>query len=84
MSVVASRLSMHRRTLDRHLQAHRTTYQELLESVREDVARLLLHDTDMPIQQIAESVRFASAASFATAFRRRTGMTPSEYRRRAR
>jgi AraC-like DNA-binding protein len=84
MSVGASRLSMHRRTLDRHLQAHHTTYQELLESVREGVARLLLHDTDMPIQQIAESVRFASAASFATAFRRRTGMSPSEYRRRAR
>ena len=73
MSAVAARLSMHRRTLDRHLEARRTTYQELLESVREDVASQLLHDTKMPIHQVAESVRYASAAGFSTAFHRRTG-----------
>jgi AraC-like DNA-binding protein len=82
MSDVAAMLSMHRRTLDRHLQRCGVTYGELLESVREDVARHLLHDTHLPIHQIAESVRFSSPASFATAFRRRTGMTPSEYRAR--
>jgi hypothetical protein len=65
------------------VQRHGTTYGELLESVREDVARQLLRDTQMPIQQIADSVRFSSAANFATAFRRRSGMTPTEYRRRA-
>ena len=77
-----ARLSMHRRTLDRHLQRHEITFGELLESVSENVARQLLHDTEMPIQQIADSVRFSSAANFATAFRRRLGITPSEYRRR--
>ena len=83
MSDTAALLSMHRRTLDRHLQRHGVTYGELLETVREDVARQLLRDTEMPIQQIADSVRVSSAANFATAFRRRIGMTPSEYRRRA-
>ena len=52
-----------------------------MESIKEDIARQLLRDTQMPIQQVAESVHFSSAANFATAFRRRTGMTPSEYRR---
>jgi AraC-like DNA-binding protein len=83
MSDIAARLSMHRRTLDRHLQRHQVTFGELLDSVKENVARQLLHDTEMPIQQIADSVRFSSAANFATAFRRRLGVTPSEYRRQA-
>ena len=83
MSRIAALLSMHRRTLDRHLQRHDITYGELLDSVRDDVARQLLRDTEMPIQQVADSVRFSSAANFATSFRRRLGMTPGEYRRRA-
>lgn len=81
MDDIAAQFSMHRRTLDRHLQRHGLHYGDLLESVREDVARQLLRDTRMPIQRIAESVHFSSAANFATAFRRRSGTTPSEYRR---
>jgi AraC-like DNA-binding protein len=43
----------------------------------------LLRDTSMHVHQVAESLHFSSAANFATAFRRWTGMTPSEYRKRA-
>ena len=81
MDDVAAQLSMHRRTLDRRLQRCATTYGELLEAVRDEIARQLLRDTQFSIQRIAESVRFSSAANFATAFRRRCGMTPTEYRR---
>jgi AraC-like DNA-binding protein len=81
MDDVAAILSMHRRTLDRHLQERGVQYGDLVESVKEDVARQLLRDTTMPIQQIAATVRFSSAANFSTAFRRRVGMTPSAYRR---
>lgn len=80
MDDVAAVLSMHRRTLDRHLQAHGVQYGDLVEQVKENVARQLLRDTMMPIQRIAATVRFSSAANFATAFRRRVGMTPSAYR----
>jgi AraC-like DNA-binding protein len=83
MDDVAAQLSMHRRTLDRRLQRHGTTYGALLEQVREEIARQLLRDTRLPIRSIAESVRFSSAANFATSFRRRVGMTPTEYRRQA-
>jgi AraC-like DNA-binding protein len=84
MDNVAAAFGLHRRTLDRHLQKHGVHYSELLESVEEEVARQLLRDTDMQVQQVAESLHFSSAANFATAFRRWTGMTPSEYRRQAR
>ena len=72
---------MHRRTLDRRLQRHGLRYSELLESVQADIARQLLVDTTMPVQDVAEALRFSNAANFATAFRRWTGVTPSEFRR---
>lgn len=84
MDHVATLLGMHRRTLDRHLQKRGVRYGTLLESVKDDVARQLLRDTDMKVQQIAETLHFSSAANFATAFRRWRGVTPSTYRREAR
>ncbi len=83
MDDVAARLGMHRRSLDRHLKRHGVRYGELLDSVRTDAARQLLRDTDIPVQQIAESLRFSSAGNFATAFRRWTGIPPGAYRRAA-
>jgi AraC-like DNA-binding protein len=84
MDQVAAMLGIHRRTLDRHLQEHGVQYGELLESVQDDVARQLLRDTKLQVQQVAEALHFSSAANFATAFRRWAGMTPSEYRRQTR
>ena len=84
MDHVADQLGMHRRTLDRQLQRCGLHYSDLLESVKTDVAEQLLRDTDMRVQQVAESLDFSSAANFATAFRRWTGVTPSEFRRSAR
>jgi CheY-like chemotaxis protein/AraC-like DNA-binding protein len=40
----------------------------------------LLRETDFDVQHIAQLVGFRSAANFATAFRARTGLTPSTYR----
>ena len=83
MDDIAAMLGMHRRTLDRRLQRHGVTYRELIDAVKRDVARQLLADTRLQVQQIAESLHFSNAANFATAFRRWTGATPSEYRRRS-
>lgn len=83
MEQVAVRLSMHRRTLDRRLKQHGLVYSEVVESVKRDVACQLLRDTQLPMREIAASLQYSSAANFATAFRRWTGATPSEYRRGA-
>ena len=82
MDDVAEVLGMHRRTLDRKLQRGGVQYGDLVDSVKVEVAQQLLRDTRLQVQQVAESLRFSTAANFATAFRRWTGMTPSEYRRR--
>ncbi len=43
----------------------------------------LLIDSHLSVQDIADLVGFRSAANFATAFRERTGMTPSAFRSQA-
>ena len=43
-------------------------------------SRELLAESCMSMQDVAEHVGFRSAANFATAFRVRTGITPSQYR----
>jgi AraC-like DNA-binding protein len=83
MDSVAALLGMHRRTLDRKLKQHGMLYGELLDSVKREVACELLRDTHLQIQKVAESLRYSSAANFATAFHRWTGVTPSAYRRKA-
>ena len=84
MDEIAASLGMHRRTLDRKLQRRGVQFSELVESVKQEVARQLLRDTGLRVQQVAESLQFSTAANFATAFRRWTGITPSAFRRSAR
>lgn len=43
-------------------------------------AKLLLHDGDLLIKQVAYRSGFRSAAAFGEAFRRATGVTPQQYR----
>ena len=81
MDGIAAMLGVHRRTLDRRLKSHGMGYGTLIQDVKCDVAQQLLRDTQMSVQQIAEALRFSSAANFSTAFRRWSGLPPSEYRR---
>lgn len=51
-----------------------------LRELRITRAMTLLRDTRMEVRDIAELVGFRNAGNFSTAFRDRTGMTPSVYR----
>jgi len=57
---------------------------EYLERARIDEARRLLSGTALEIISIAVELGFSSSQHFAASFRRLTGCTPSEYRRRTR
>lgn len=61
---------------------HTTPYQFLLD-LRIDRAQTLLLGTSQRIAEVAVTVGFSSPGHFATAFKRRVGMSPSEYRRRS-
>ncbi|OZI18000.1 DNA-binding response regulator [Bordetella genomosp. 7] len=58
------------------------TVYEYLRDERLRMAQVLLDDTTLSITDIAAETGFSSPANFATAFRKKTGATPTEYRRR--
>jgi AraC-like DNA-binding protein len=77
---VAAMLAVHRRTIDRRLARMGESYGALQRSVKYEMARQLLRETDLSVQKIADSLHFSSAANFATAFRQWSSNTPSQFR----
>jgi AraC-like DNA-binding protein len=80
IEAVARKFSMHRRTLDRHLDASGVSFRRLADGVRSEVARQLLRDTQMSVGEIAASLHYGDASAFAHAFRRWSGRTPTQWR----
>lgn len=77
---VASRLAVSRRTLQRHLSNEGTTFQEILDGLREKLARHYLHQSDYSSGQIAFLLGYEDPNSFSRAFRLWTGETPEGVR----
>jgi AraC family transcriptional regulator len=61
-----------------------TTLAKYVEEAMVERARLMLRDSDAPIAEIAQALGFSSAGSFAYAFRRATGLRPSDIEGRRR
>ena len=57
-----------------------TTPMKYLTRLRIRYAAELLHNTDMPVAEVAEGAGFADPAYFSRAFRRETGLAPLDYR----
>ncbi len=79
---VAKKVGIQRRTLQRRLSAAGTSYTQLVNEVRFDLATKLLEDPHVPIASIASKAGFADHSGFIHSFSAWTGMTPSQYRSR--
>jgi AraC-like DNA-binding protein len=79
---VAEKFHMTERTLQRHLQQAGTSYQEILDQLRRELAEHYLLRSELGIQDIASYLGFSEARSFHRSFKSWTGMTPGEYRER--
>jgi AraC-like DNA-binding protein len=77
---IANSLAMSPRTLRRKLGAEGVHFQDLLDAERRKVAEDYLANSNLTIQQIAEECGFSDAQNFSQAFKRWTGMSPTEYR----
>jgi len=77
----ARMLCMSARTLRRYLGSEHTTFREICESLRREMALQDLREGHRSIESVAESLGFASASSFHQAFRRWTGVTPATYKK---
>jgi len=80
VEVVAAGLGMAPRTLQRSLEAEGTTFRELVAEVRRVLAEEMLAQR-MTVDEIAERLGYAEAASFVHAFKRWTGVPPGRFRR---
>jgi AraC-like DNA-binding protein len=79
---VAKALAMSTRTLARRLAVQETTYEEVLDQLRCSLALQHLKDPGMSLSQIAWQLGYEESTSFNHAFRRWTGRSPSEVRKR--
>ena len=77
---LAEQLNCSPRTLRRHLHDAGCSYQGLLDELRFERAKLLLHETEWPIYRIADTLGFSETASFRHAFVRWSGVSPSQFR----
>ncbi len=80
--LVADRLKISVRTLDRRLADAGLTWQSLLDSLRLQLAREHLADSTVTVREVAERLGFADLRAFQRRFKVWTGMTPSEYRQK--
>lgn len=81
LAVVARSLTVGVRTLQLRLAEEGATFAAVSAGVRRDRAQSLLADQATSVSTIAIRVGFATPAAFVRAFRRWTGLTPSQYRR---
>ena len=79
---VAEQLGMSGRTLQRKLRDHDTSHQEVLDHMRKDLAMRYMREPEMAICEVAYLLGFSESSALHRAFKRWTGMTPSEFRRR--
>ncbi len=77
---LADSLSVSVRTLHRQLQEEGTSLQRIKNAVRLEQAAHRLRRGHEPIKKVALALGFASAKTFARAFRDWTGQSPGEYR----
>jgi AraC-like DNA-binding protein len=82
---VAKRLKMSPRTLQRRLGAEGTSFQDVVDSVREELARIYMADTarKYTVGELAYLLGFSEISALSRAFKRWTGMTPTQWRDRS-
>jgi len=76
----AAHLGLNERSFRRQLAQLGTTHADLTQECQRLTAERLLAEGQMPIKQIAEAVGFGSVHSFHRAFRRWSGLTPTDWR----
>ena len=84
LSGAARALGMSVRTLQRRLAEEATSYQDLVDAVRAEMAIAAVRESDRPLSEIAASLGYSDLRPFLRAFKRWTGQTPTQVRDAAR
>jgi len=80
---VARNLAIAQRTLQRKLQEEGTTFQDVADEVRKELALQYVQSGEYDLSEVTYLTGFSSTSSFTRAYKAWTGRTPSEDRGRA-
>lgn len=83
LAAVAAKLKMSERSLQRRLADEGVTFDALLDATRKDLALHYLADPRLAIGEVAYLLGYSEPSPFHRAFKRWTGITPSEARKKA-
>lgn len=83
LEAVADDVGLSPRVLQKRLQAADTSFQEQLDRAREALAKRYLQQPGISLAGAALMLGYSDATAFHRAFKRWTGLTPGEFRRRA-
>ncbi len=76
---IANSLHTSPRTLQRRLGEHGLTFKELLEAIREELARQYLSMPGRSVSEVAYLLGYSEPGNFTRSFKRWTGLTPQQY-----
>jgi AraC-like DNA-binding protein len=79
IAVVAKALHLSPRTLQRRLAESGTTFQQVVDRVRQTYARLYLRQARLSLDEISYLLGYTRLAAFDRAFKRWTGTTPGQF-----
>ena len=79
-NVIAEALGMSERTLERRLAQEGTSFMEILQQLKSEMAVRYIEDPGVPISRIAWLLGFEEVSSFSHAFKRWTGKSPRQMR----
>jgi AraC-like DNA-binding protein len=81
INLIAEKLSMSARSLQRHLTQHGTTFRELVDDVRCNLAHQYLIESSLSLSNISDILSFSNYSEFTRAFKRWYGIPPKDYRK---
>ncbi|SDW11198.1 AraC family transcriptional regulator [Thiocapsa roseopersicina] len=77
---IARLFGIRERTLRRRLAHEGKHLQQLVDEERFEIAKQLLHDTNLPVADVAAAVQYADPNAFSRAFRSWAGLSPKQWR----
>ena len=79
-SLIAEKLHMSARTLQRRLNKEGTTFRTLMTQIRQELAQTYIRDSTLTLKEISFQLGYSDSSAFSSAYRRWTGHSPSSER----
>ena len=81
VDLVAEAMGLSGKQLQRQLNKEGLTFSDILDDVRQTLARQMLLESEAPVARVAGLLDYSSNAAFTLAFRRWTGLSPRRFRK---